>query len=162
MAGLKDKRGFIDKDRLDLSERQAVEHWMKRWGVTRDQLTAAHRKAGRMVKDIAAELGKMGAIVDEAIAYRTMPESDDRTRARDRLAAEGADLAVFTSSSTVRNFFAQKIAYPEELKFASIGPVTTKSLAEQGVKPAVEAARHDVEGLVEAIRGYFATGGSGR
>ena len=50
MAGLKDKRGFIDKDRLDLSERQAVEYWMKRWGVT--------RKAGRMVKDIAAELGK--------------------------------------------------------------------------------------------------------
>lgn len=31
MAGLKDKRGFISKDRLDLSERQAVEHWMKRW-----------------------------------------------------------------------------------------------------------------------------------
>ena len=58
MAGLKDKRGFIDKDRLDLTERQAVEYWMKRWGVTRDQLTAAHRKVGRMVKDIAAELGK--------------------------------------------------------------------------------------------------------
>jgi len=57
MAGLKDKRGFIDKDRLDLSERQAVEYWMKRWGVTRDQLTAAHRKAGRIIKDIAAELG---------------------------------------------------------------------------------------------------------
>ena len=58
MAGLKDKRGFIDRDRLDLSERQAVEHWMKRWGVTRDQLTAAHRRAGRNIKDIAAELGK--------------------------------------------------------------------------------------------------------
>jgi hypothetical protein len=26
--------------------------------VTRDQLVAAHRKAGLMVKDIAAELGK--------------------------------------------------------------------------------------------------------
>ena len=58
MAGLKDKRGFIDKDRLDLSERQAVEYWMKRWGVTRDQIAAAHRKVGRMTKDIAAELGK--------------------------------------------------------------------------------------------------------
>lgn len=58
MAGLKDKRGFIDKDRLDLSERKAVEFWMKRWGVTQDQLTAAHRKVGRMTKDIAAELGK--------------------------------------------------------------------------------------------------------
>jgi len=31
---------------------------MKRWGVTRDQLVAAHRKAGLMIKDIAAELGK--------------------------------------------------------------------------------------------------------
>lgn len=58
MAGLKDKRGFIDKDRLDLSERQAVEYWMKRWGVTRDQIVTAHRKVGRMTKDIAAELGK--------------------------------------------------------------------------------------------------------
>ena len=29
MAGLKDKRGFIDKDRLDLSVRKAVEFWMK-------------------------------------------------------------------------------------------------------------------------------------
>lgn len=58
MAGLKDKRGFIDKDRLDLSERKAVEFWMKRWGVTQDQLAAAHRKVGRMTKDIAAELGR--------------------------------------------------------------------------------------------------------
>src|SRR3954462_504638 len=58
MAGLKDKRGFIDKDRLDLSERKAVEYWMKRWGVTRDQLTAAHRKGGGLTRDIAAELGK--------------------------------------------------------------------------------------------------------
>ena len=58
MAGLKEKRGSIDKLRLDLSERQAVEHWMKRWGVTRDQLATAHRKVGRLVKDIAAELGK--------------------------------------------------------------------------------------------------------
>ena len=58
MAGLKDKRGFIDKDRLDLSERKAVAFWMKRWGVTEDQLTAAYRKVGRMTKDIAAELGK--------------------------------------------------------------------------------------------------------
>jgi hypothetical protein len=59
MAGLKDKGGFfIDKDRLDLTERKAVEYWMKKWGVTKDQLTAAHRKVGKMTKDIAAELGK--------------------------------------------------------------------------------------------------------
>jgi len=59
MAGLKDKRGFIDKDRLDMSERKAVEYWMKRRGVSRDQLAMAQRKVGRLVKDIAAQLGKM-------------------------------------------------------------------------------------------------------
>lgn len=58
MAGLKDKRGFIGKDRLDLSERKAVKFWMKRWGVTENQLTAAHRKVGRMAKGFSAELGK--------------------------------------------------------------------------------------------------------
>lgn len=58
MAGLKDKRGFIDRERLDLSERKAVEYWTKRWGVTKDQLTAAYRKVGFMTKDIAAELGR--------------------------------------------------------------------------------------------------------
>ena len=58
MAGLKDKRGFIDKDRLDLSERKAVEDWMKRWGLTEDQIRSDHRKVGRLTKDIAAELGK--------------------------------------------------------------------------------------------------------
>ncbi|MEX1010126.1 MAG: uroporphyrinogen-III synthase, partial [Chthoniobacterales bacterium] len=101
---------------------------------------------------------KMGAIVDEAMAYRTVPETDDRTRARERLATEGADLAVFTSSSTVQNFFTQKIPHPPGMKFASIGPVTTKTMKEQGIKPAVEAARHDVEGLVEAIHKYFGAG----
>jgi uroporphyrinogen III methyltransferase/synthase len=105
---------------------------------------------------LAIELGKMGAIVDEAIAYRTVAETDDRTRARERLASRGADLVVFTSSSTVKNFFALKLPLPSGLKFASIGPVTTRTLEEHGARPAVEAARHDVPGLVEAIQHYFA------
>lgn len=105
---------------------------------------------------LAVELGKMGAIVDEAIAYRTAAETGDRTRARERLASDGADLVVFTSSSAVRNFFALKIPLPSGVKFASIGPVTTRTLEEHGARPAVEAARHDVPGLVEAIQSHFA------
>ncbi len=106
--------------------------------------------------ELASELSCMGAIVDEAIAYRTVPETDDRTRARERLVSEGADLVVFTSSSTARNFFALKLPLPSGLKFASIGPVTTQTLAECGAKPSIEAARHDVAGLVETITEYFA------
>lgn len=105
---------------------------------------------------LAAGLSKQGAIVDEGIAYRTVQETDDRTRARERFASEGADLAVFTSGSTVRNFFTLKLPLPRGLEFASIGPVTTKALREEGVEPAVEAARHDIAGLVEAITEHFA------
>ncbi|MGA1539104.1 MAG: uroporphyrinogen-III C-methyltransferase [Chthoniobacterales bacterium] len=105
--------------------------------------------------ELAADLSKMGAIVDEAVAYRTVAEADDRTRARERLVSGGADLVVFTSSSTVRNFFALKLPLPSGVKFASIGPVTTRTLEEFGARPAVEAARHDVPGLVEAISSYL-------
>ena len=100
---------------------------------------------------LALRLGKMGAIVDEAIAYRTVPETADRTRARERFITEGADLVVFTSSSTVRNFFALKLPLPPNLQFASIGPVTTKTLSEFKTKPSIEAKTHDINGLVEAI-----------
>lgn len=58
MAAMKGKRDFRDQDRIDLSERHQVEYWAKRWSVSKDQLTAAHRKAGHLVKDIAVELGK--------------------------------------------------------------------------------------------------------
>lgn len=105
---------------------------------------------------LAIELGKMGAIVDEAIAYRTVPETADRTRARHRFEHEGADLVVFTSSSTVRNFFALKLKMPAGLKLASIGPVTTKTLKELGAKPSIEAKQHDINGLVQAITSFYA------
>ena len=58
MGAPKGKRDFRDEDRLDPRERHQVEYWMKRWGVTKDQIAAAHRKVGKSTKDIAAELGK--------------------------------------------------------------------------------------------------------
>jgi hypothetical protein len=58
MAEPKGKRDFRDNPRLDIRERHQVEFWAKRWGVTADQIVAAHRKVGFLVKDIASELGK--------------------------------------------------------------------------------------------------------
>src|SRR5438105_10740026 len=52
------------------------------------------------------ELSGLGAIVDEAVAYRTVPETHDTSGARQQLAKHGADLITFTSSSTVENFLA--------------------------------------------------------
>ena len=58
-------------------------------------------------------LAELGAIVDEAIAYRTVPETNDVSGALERFQAEGADLVTFTSSSTVENFLALKLPGPQ-------------------------------------------------
>lgn len=104
---------------------------------------------------LMAELSKMGAIADEAVAYRNVPETEDPDGARERLVKGGADLVAFTTPAAVRNFFALKLPLPSVPKFASIGPVTTKALEKCGAQASVEAERHDAPGLVAAITDYF-------
>jgi uroporphyrinogen III methyltransferase/synthase len=104
---------------------------------------------------LTKELSALGAIVDEGFAYRTVPETRDDTGARRRLLEEGADLITFTSSSTVENFLALGLPWPAKMQVASIGPITSKTAREHGLEVAVEAKRHDIPGLVEAIRKFF-------
>jgi uroporphyrinogen III methyltransferase / synthase len=100
-------------------------------------------------------LTQMGAIVDEAIAYRTVPETDDLTGAKKRFSDEGADLITFTSSSTVENFVGMKLPWPKGIKTASIGPITSATMQQAGLKVDVEATQHDIDGLVDAIVGLL-------
>src|SRR5215813_11472491 len=102
------------------------------------------------------ELSAAGAIVDEAFAYRTVPETRDISGAQRQLAQGGADLITFTSSSTVENFLTLGLPWPKGMRIASIGPITSKTVRDQGLEVAVEARRHDIDGLVQAIREFFA------
>jgi uroporphyrinogen III methyltransferase/synthase len=101
------------------------------------------------------KLTESGAIVDEAIAYRTLPETDDVTGAKKRFTDEGADLITFTSSSTVENFVAMKLPWPKGIKTASIGPITSDTMQQAGLKVDTEASQHDIDGLVDAIEGLL-------
>ncbi len=101
------------------------------------------------------ELSALGAIVDEGFAYCTVPETRDDTGARRRLLEEGADLITFTSSSTVENFMALGLPWPEKMQVASIGPITSQTARDLGLEVSVEARRHDIPGLVEAVRKFF-------
>lgn len=100
---------------------------------------------------LAVELTKAGAIVDEAVAYRTVPETDDVSGGVKRFREEGADIIAFTSSSTVENFAALKLPLPEHLQTASIGPITSKTIRKLGLEVDAEAREHDIPGLVDAI-----------
>ncbi len=108
-----------------------------------------HAEGARDV--IAKGLSDMLAIVDECIAYNTVPETEDIAGAQELLRNEGADIITFTSSSTAENFFKLGLPWPDKCKAASIGPVTTKTLTELGHAPAIKATQYDIDGLVAAI-----------
>ncbi len=100
---------------------------------------------------LATELTRLGAIVDEAIAYRTVPETRDVAGGIARFREEGADIITFTSSSTAENFVALQLPLPANLQMASIGPITSATMRRLGLDVDIEASVHDIPGLVAAI-----------
>jgi uroporphyrinogen III methyltransferase/synthase len=92
-----------------------------------------------------------GAEVDVVALYETVPEP---LPAHVLEQARTADYITFTSSSTVA-FFVQAAAGEPRLspttRIVSIGPVTTQALIAAGLRPDVEAERHDIDGVIEAI-----------
>lgn len=111
---------------------------------------------GEETRDVISnELTGLGAIVDEAIAYRTVPEKDDNLEGIARLVNEGADMITFTSASTVDCFMDLKVQLPEGIKVASIGPVTSEAVRKHGLTVDIEAQSSTIPGLVSAIEKHF-------
>ena len=107
-------------------------------------------------RDVISEgLTEAGAIVDEAIAYQTVCESEDPTGAVQRFQAGDTDLITFTSSSTVESFIDMDLPIPDHLIIASIGPITSKTLQSAGLRVDIEAKESNIPGLVSAIEDYF-------
>jgi uroporphyrinogen III methyltransferase / synthase len=104
---------------------------------------------------LAVELEKLGAIVDDLPVYRTVPETGDPAGGITRFRDEGADLITFTSASTATHFMALGLPLPEKIRTASIGPVTSSEIRRLGLPVDVEAAQHDIPGLVEAILEFY-------
>lgn len=101
------------------------------------------------------EFSRLGAIIDEAIAYRTVPETSDESGGLERYKSEGADMVTFTSSSTAENFHALQLPPCEGVAFASIGPVTSKTMRGLKMPVDMEAKVHDIPGLVAGILKFY-------
>jgi uroporphyrinogen III methyltransferase / synthase len=106
----------------------------------------------REARDVLPEaLRERGTQVDVLELYETEAEPMDGEALT---AARAADYVTFTSSSTVR-FFLKSAGDPPGLspatRIVSIGPVTSATLREHGLEPHVEAHRHDIDGVVEAL-----------
>ncbi len=100
---------------------------------------------------LPVELTQRGAHVEVVEAYRTVPPEDLAARAA-ALLARRPDWITFTSSSTVRNLVnAAGAEALQNVRTASIGPITSATLRELGVPVTIEAAEFTVPGLIEAI-----------
>jgi uroporphyrinogen III methyltransferase / synthase len=97
------------------------------------------------------ELTERGYTVDILPVYRTVrPDPDAAAVTRVR---EGrVDAITFTSSSTVTNLCDLLGAAPDPQPLvASIGPVTSATARERGLKVDTEANPHTIDGLVDAL-----------
>jgi uroporphyrinogen III methyltransferase / synthase len=100
-------------------------------------------------------LRERGGEVDVVALYETVREAPDDAAV---VAAQDADYVTFTSSSTVTNLReALGDRFPARARIVSIGPVTSATVREAGLEVAVEADRHDVDGLLAALLADAAT-----
>lgn len=126
----------------------------------------------RVARDvIPRELRRAGAHVDVVEAYETVVPATSRKRLRAALSnpRRRPHAVTFTSSSTVRNFAAllgersQNLRRQElprhvgldGIRFASIGPITSATLREFGLRVDIAAKEFTIPGLVKAIRRAF-------
>src|SRR5947199_1365540 len=144
----------VDLQPKEFVAEEVVREFKKQGSVENLKVLLVRAEKARDV--LPKELAGLGAIVDETFAYRTVPETRDTSGARQQLAKHGADLITFTSSSTVENFLALGLPWPKGMQVASIGPITSKTVRDQGLIVDIEARRHDIDGLVQAIRELFA------
>ena len=105
-------------------------------------------------RDLARMLAEAGAQVADLDAYRTLPVEAFDPEVLEALRGGSVDWVTFTSSSTVRSMvqiLGAESPLLKKTKLASIGPITSGTCRELGLEVAVEAAQHDVEGLIDAL-----------
>ena len=121
---------------------------LPRWGPGPGRVLLVRPEVARDV--VARDLRAAGFEVDEVAAYRTVPVAPDDEVAR---SIATADVATFTSSSTVDHLISAVGIDGLPPVLASIGPITSATLRAHGLEPTVEAAPHTIAGLVEAVVG---------
>ena len=104
-----------------------------------------------VARDVLPEgLAERGYDVDVLAVYRTVPAAPDPADLA-RVRGGEVDAITFTSSSTVTNFCDLVGALPDPQPLVvSIGPVTSATARERGLRVDVEADPHTIDGLVDA------------
>lgn len=109
---------------------------------------------------IPGELKRMGAHVDSPVAYRNVFPERLPPETLFALEKRSVDCITFTSSSTVQNLAAMlgeelMLDMLKGVKVASIGPITSKSCRDLGLKVDIEPEVYTLDALTEALETHF-------
>jgi uroporphyrinogen III methyltransferase/synthase len=111
-------------------------------------------RSGIAPDDLPRALSHLGGIVTDCPVYTVQSQRNDPKELLMQLSNNRIDWITFTSSSTVRSFFEQvpfdRVA-ASTARIASIGPETTRQLQALSARIDLEASRHTIEGLIEAL-----------
>lgn len=107
---------------------------------------------------IPERLRQAGADVIIVAVYKTVLSELNADNITRLIKDKDVDLITFTSGSTFSGFHkiikGQKLDL-RQIRIASIGPVTSQKIIEQGFKVDIEAKKHTIGGLVKAIIEYY-------
>jgi uroporphyrinogen III methyltransferase / synthase len=104
-----------------------------------------------------------GAQVTVAPVYKNVPPQGRKDALRDELEIGNVNMVTFTSSSTVRNFLTMVDAANQEelkqllqgVKIAAIGPITAKTVTDNGLTVDVQPEVHTIPEMVRAIIDFY-------
>lgn len=118
----------------------------------------ARAEAARDV--LPVEIKRHGGTIDVASAYRTVAPKKEAEGLKAELSAGNIAVVTFTSSSTVTNFMSifkkgEAARLLKGVAIACIGPITAKTAQEAGFKVDIMPKEYTVEGLIEAMTGYY-------
>lgn len=117
-------------------------------------------RAAQARQILPRQLRKRSATVNVVSAYQTILPRASRARARTIFGGKKPDAITFTSSSTVKNFFAlagraRAKKMLDGVAVATIGPVTSRTARKLGLRVAVEARTFTIPGLAKALAQHF-------
>lgn len=113
-------------------------------------------KAERAREVLPERLRAAGIPVDDPVAYRSFASVEDGAEL-EALRRGEVDWTLVTSPSTLEALLERvEESVWTRTRLASIGPVTSEAIRRRGLRVAVEATSHTVEGLLDALEAFLA------
>ncbi len=139
---------------------EGIVEGLKNLGVASKNVLIIRAKEAREL--LPTELDKLQCKVKVLTIYETVSTVNNQEKLQAMIEENTIDCVSFGSSSTVKNFFDQipkevveKSAKSGKLKFASIGDITSGTLAEFGFNADIQPDNFTIPELVQAIKEHY-------